>query len=197
MKQYLQSSFVKHLLFVAALVAVFIVGRSWLQEHDARLNAEATVRNAQTAIVSLQAQKADVAKTAQAQVVILQREAAAVTTAPQAVAALPTVEAPGVNIHAEALQDAPATATTPAVEGRIAVDAVPLYQELNVCKQDAVKLDACTKELAIGEAIGKQKDIQIVALRAKPSFWHRVETAAKIGGAIAAAGGIGYVAGHR
>lgn len=163
------------LVWVAILAFIAVL---WVQDHDARLRADIAVKASETDIKGLRGQAADVQKTADKRVQAIQREASAVRTPSQAIEALPSVLT--ADIKPEVLPDAP---------GKVSVEAVPLYQELATCKITAVRLDACTKELDIEKAIGTQKDVEIKALKAKPSFWHHVKT-------TAITLGIGAVAGY-
>jgi hypothetical protein len=171
-------------LIVAALLV--FGGRVWLMDHDARLRAESDVKAAQSKIESLQKQQNTVAQAAKVQVIQLKTEAAAVKTTEQAIAKLPDVEI--VPLNATALLDAPEKA---------AVDAVPLYQTLNTCKQCSVNLDAATQELDLQKQITAEKDTEITALRKKPSFLHRLGRAAKIVGCAAGGAAAGSLAGSK
>jgi hypothetical protein len=180
---YLKNTAGGHLVILALVVLAFIGGSSWLQEHDARIKAEITVKAAQEQINTLQAKKGDADKAAKTQIVILQKEAAAVKTPRQAIDALPSVtNAPLAPVPVTDLPD------------DVAVNAVALYKNLNECKQDAVNLAACSAKLDIQEQIDGKKDEQITALRKKPGFWKAVKSKAiTLGiGAIT-----GYVLAHR
>jgi hypothetical protein len=180
---YLKTSAGKHVFAIAVVVLGFIVGASWLQEHDARLKAEVTVKAAQDQINTLQTKKGDVDKAAKTQTSALQRQAAAVKTPKQAIDALPSVT------------NAPlAPVPVPDLPDDVAVNAVALYKNLNACKQDAVNLAACSTKLDIQEQIDAKKDEQITALKRKPGFWKAVKSKAiTLGiGAIT-----GYVLAHR
>jgi hypothetical protein len=184
----------KHTEAIVVAVVLFLGARLWLQEHDARLAADATVKTAQTAIADLQKQQAAVAQVAKVQIVQLQSAAAAVRTTPEAITDMPTVTPtatqsnPAPELDAEALPDAP---------NKVSVDAVPLYLDLNACKQDSVNLAACSKELSIQKDITTQKDVEIVALKKKPAFWHRVKETAITLGVGAGIGAIGYAVATR
>lgn len=176
---YLKTTAVKHILFIALCVAGFVVFRSYMAEHDARLVAEGKITSAEKTVAALEVQQTKMTEAAKVEVTVLQKQADAVKTAPEAITALPTVSVP--ELKAEALPDAP---------DRVSVEAVPLYQELNACKVDGVNLSACALNLAAEKQITAQKDIEIAALKQKPSFWHRVKTSAiEVGIGI----GTGYV----
>ena len=186
---YLKTAARAHVRALVITGVVLIAGRSWLAEHDARLTADGAVKTAQLAITDLQKQQTAVAQTAKVEVIQLREAAAQVKTTPEAIAALPSVTPdatdtnPAPALNAEALPDAP---------GKVSVDAVPLYQDLNVCKQNAVSLNACTLELGLQKQIDTQKDVEIVALKKKPGFWHRVKETAITVGIGAGIGAVGY-----
>ena len=180
---YLKTTAGKHVFFIVLAVVAFIVGRSWLQEHDARLQADATVKTAQTTIDTLAKQQTATAQAAKVEVTVLQKQADAVKTPLEAAKALPTVETQPLN--AVSLPDAPT---------KVSVDVMPLFQSLSTCKQDAVNLGACGKELDIEKQIDGQKDVEITALKKKPGFWHRVKTTLITLGVGTAAG---YAIAHR
>lgn len=181
---WLKANAAQHAEAILIAAALIFVGRLALQEHDARLKADATVKTAQTAIDSLQKQQATVAQAAKVEVTVLQKEASSVQTPQQAMAALEVPPADMAQVvtplDVQALPDAP---------GRVSVDALPLDKTLNACRQDGVNLGACTKELEFQKGITTQKDLQITALKQKPSFWHRVLSCSVRGGVGAAAGG--------
>ena len=159
-----------HLLGLALAVAGFIGVHSYIGEHDARIIAEAKVQAAETTVKASQAQEAAVASTAGKAVTTLRKQARSVKTAPEAIKALPSVSE---GLHEAAVPDAPE---------RVAVDALPLYVDLNTCKQCSVNLAASTEELALERDASKAKDLEITALKKKPGFWHRVkETAITVG----------------
>jgi hypothetical protein len=171
----------KHIEALIIAGALVFFGRLWLQEHDARLQADAADKTAETTIASLQKQQTQVTQAAKIQVVQLQAAAQAVQTPAEAFKALPEVEP--VPLHADTLPTEPERAT---------VDVLPLYQTLNACKQDAVNLAACTTTLDLEKRITTQKDVEITALKKKPNFFHRLGKVAKVvacAGAGGAAGG--------
>jgi hypothetical protein len=175
-----------HVGYIVIVAVVLFAGRLYLQEHDARVRAEDTVKTAQTAIQGLQKQQSAVAQTAKVEVTVLQKEAAAVKTAPDALAALPNVTDRPLN--AEPVPDAPS---------KVSVDAVPLFQELSICKQCGVNLDAKTKELDIEKQIAAEKDVQIAALKKRPGFMTRVVKGLKVVGCAAGGAAAGSLAGGK
>lgn len=175
-----------HVGYLVVIGVVLLAGRLWLQEHDARLRADAQVKAAQSTIDTLKQQQTEVSNAAKSQVIVLQKEAAAVQTPAQAVKALaapvPELQPVSAPLNTEVLPDAP---------DRVSVEALPLYQTLNSCKQDAINLGACSKELDFQNQIDAQKDVQITALKKKPGFFHRLGRAAKIIGCAGAGGALG------
>lgn len=163
---YLKTLASAHIVIVALAIVGFLLFRSFMAEHDARLLADATVKTAQTTIAGLQSQQATVTKQAGAQVVILKQEAAAVQTAPEAVAAL---EAPKADIQGEVTPLA--VQSLPDAPSRVSVAALPLEELTNTCAIDEVNLTACTASLGLEKQIDAQKDIEITALKKKPGFW--------------------------
>jgi len=179
----------------AILVAAGCVGfHSWLQEHDARILAEQTVKAAQAKIDDLASandalQKQIVSSDAQAKQTIatLQKRSAQVKTNAQAIAAIPDVSSLPAQIR-------PIQNSTDFLLPQ--ADLLPLFQELSTCKQDAVALSACQAARANDEtmlqndakAIAAQKD-EIKAITKKPSFWKRVESTLK---QLAIGAGIGF-----
>lgn len=164
----------------AALLAAFVLaGVAFVQEHDARIKADVTVQAAQTQISDLQKQKDAADAAAQKQITALQKQAKTVKTPAQAVQAIPPLTDVPLNMR-----------QAPGLPDAVTVDALPLFQQLNECKQDAVNLSACSTKLDLEQKIDADKDVQITALKKKPGFWTRVkDTAITVGIGVAA----GYV----
>ena len=168
---WLKENAAKHIeaLIIAGALVLFV--RVYLQEHDARLRLDDAVK-------TLTAQQSANDKTATAKVVVLQKAAAAVRTAPEAKAALPTVAPAALSVQED-----------PADVDRVTVEAVPLYETLNLTAQNTVKLAACETDLTLE----KQKT---AALQKKPGFFARLGKAAKVVGCSAAGGYLGSFAGR-
>lgn len=170
----------------AVFFVFFCIGLySYVQEHDARIRAEDAVKTAETSVTALHANAVTTATTAARAVEVVQRQAAVVTTVPEAVAALPAV-AP--ELHAEPLDKPLADAPV-----KVAVDALPLFQDLATCRESTIRLNACTTELDDSTKIETAKDAEIKVLKSKGSFWSRVKTTAEMVGIGVA---IGYAAKH-
>lgn len=185
-------AFIKaHARFIEIAVPVVVVAVVFalaIREHQARTQADATIKAAQSQIADLQKQQTAVASVAAVKVSVLRKQAAAVDTPAKAVQVLtvPTLA------QKAALDTTPLDIKPlPNMPGSVSVDALPLYQTLNVCKQNTVNLDACTLELGLQKQIDGQKDIEITALKAKPKFWGRVLKVAK----VTACAGLGGAAG--
>lgn len=179
----LKGAISKHGEAVVIAAALVIGGRSYLAEHDARLRADAAARTAQTQIMDLEKQQATIRKQAAAKVVVLQQKAAEVKTVPEAVKALQS--------DAQVKTALPSLTQLPDAPDQLKVNTLELFKGVNKCEQDAVQLDACTKTLDLQKQITTQKEVEITALKKKPSFWHRLGKAAKIIGCAGAGAAIG------
>lgn len=152
-----------HLFYVIVIVGLVFAGRVWLQEHDARVLAEQTVKADESKVkdlmTSIQATQADAdAKSAQIAVLV-----AKVKTPAQAINAIPSVAALPLN-------------SRPAIDSptQVSVDAVPLFTELAQCKSDAAQLAACKIESADKDQVIAQKNDEVKVLKKKPNFLHRL-----------------------
>jgi hypothetical protein len=155
-----------HLIWVVLVSAAIIGFYAWRGEHDARIQAEATVKAAQGQIQTLQQGIADRDKQAAIQVAPIIKIIHDTVTVPQAVAALPQI----VN--------APLPAPV-VIQPNNAVlipepDVLPLFNQVADDKVCRIQLDTTTKDLTDTKAIVVQQTTEIVALKKKPSFWHRV-----------------------
>lgn len=178
-----------HLFYILMIAGLVVAGRVWLSEHDARVAAEVTVKADEAQSKVLQGSIDELKKSivdndsrAAADRAALQHALAAVKTAPQAIAAIPSVSDLALN-------------TRPSIDNptQVSVDAVPLYQELNQCRQNSVSLGACQSDLASEKAIEEKevakvvlKDDEIKTLKKKPNFLHRLWGVTKIVGSTAA-----------
>lgn len=179
---YLKGSAAKHALGIAVAVIVVIAGMSWLRDHDARILADATVKASQANVATLEQRIQDVQKEGQAQIAKLQEQRKEVKTPAQALAALPSVS--DIPLQPVPLPDDPS---------KVSVDALPLFQTLNECKQCSSKLATAEATAEAKDAIITEKDVQITALKKKRGFWKTFEhTAEAVGIGVA----VGYAA-HR
>jgi hypothetical protein len=173
MKDYLKQYLSTHVFYIVVIAIAIVCGRAWLQEHDARVSAELQIKQSEQQVQGLQKQIQVNDAAAEQQVTSLRVLTAKTKTPQQAIAAIPAL-AEALNARA-----GPSSAT-------VIVDAVPLFQELAQCKQDAVNLNACQADYKAEVKITAQKDDQITTLKKKPRFWKRVGSALKtalIGGA--------------
>ncbi len=153
-----------HAFYIILILVGLVAFRSWLQEHDARLQSLQDVKLAEVTVQSLQAQiKATDAAASRAQAT-LAAKVKAVKTPAQAIAAIPDVSTLPLN-----------TRPVPGDPTAVQVDVLPLFQELAACRSDAIALTACTKDLESEKGIVTQKEVEITALKAKPRFWSRVK----------------------
>jgi hypothetical protein len=184
-------TFIKNNALLLLVLAGATIFGLYARERMDQAEADATVKATQTDIEALTKQQGDVRKVAKAKVSTLQKEAAKVNTPTEAVevltAPVPDSLIPLEQLKAEAIPEAP---------GRVSVDAFATYQTLNACSVDKVNLAACTQELDLQKQITDKKDVQITALKQKPTFWHRVGQVAKVTGCAAAGAAAGsYVKG--
>lgn len=157
-----------YFVIIALLGVMAYVG---ITQHDARVIAEQTVKADQAKEKDLTAQLAQLQVSAAAQVRVVQQAIAAVKTPAQAIAAIPTLSS--IPLNARAVPDLPTAVT---------VDALPLAQELAVCRQDAIEVTACQKEATLKDSIHAADQDEIKALKKKPRFWKRVGSTLKIVG---------------
>lgn len=157
-----------HGYYLVILVLLGIMAHVWLSEHDARVQAEATVKTEQAKEKDLTAQISQTKAAAAVQVQTIQRAITALKTPAQAIAAIPTLSELPLNAR-----------PLPADPTAVVVDAVPLAQELGKCRETAVELGSCQKQAALQEEIHAADQAEIKALKKKPAFWHRVGTTLK------------------
>lgn len=150
-----------HTFYLILIALGVLAGHVWLQEHDARIAAENTIKVSEANVKSLNDQIATLRSVAAQKVIVIQKEAATIKDTPTA---LPVIKAfdPGL-----------APTTVAALPDRVEVDSVTLAKDIEACRIDRVNLDACSKELTAEKAIVAQKDSEVVALKKKPRFWAR------------------------
>ena len=175
MKDYLKQYLSTHVFYMVLIAIAVLCARAWLQEHDARILAEQEIHKSEQQVAGLEKQIASNDSAAAKQVAGIQVLQRKTHTAEQAIAAIPDVSELPLN-----------TRVGPS-SGTVIVDAVPLFQELAHCKQDAIELAACQADYKTEVEIVAQKDAQIAALKKKPRFWKRVGSALKTAAIGAAA----------
>jgi hypothetical protein len=143
-EHYVQSHRVKTLLITLAVVVACAFAFEWLQEHDARIHAEANAAIQQakidTAEKSIKDRNKDLADT----ISNLRKTDNAVKTPSQAVAAQDTL---GLHLPAPTFQyDAKMPEQVKA--GDLVVpqaDIVPIFHQINACQQSTASLATCSK----------------------------------------------------
>lgn len=152
-----------HIFYVVVICIGVIAFASWLSEHDARLRSDVAVSELETHIRQNDA-------TTFAKVQTVTKVIRQVKTPAQAIAAIPDVSE--LPLNTRALPDAPT---------QVAVDAQPLFTELANCNIEKLELDSCNSDLHDTQQV-------VIALKKKPSFWHRVEKTSIIIGIAFGAG---------
>jgi hypothetical protein len=161
----------KHFKYLAAGVGILVLvlaGQSWIQEHDSRLLAEQTVKQADAHVLDLEIQAKNLEAASKQKLAALRRQASQVQTPVQAIAAIPTVtDAP---LNSRALPDAPSS---------VQVEAVPLFKELSKCRSQSVELDTCAQKAEISAQVIKERESEIDVLKHPKGFWKRFGTTLK------------------
>lgn len=174
--------FVKpHLFYWIAAVALFVVFRSWIGEHDARLRADIGVKDAQVQIDALKQQIATRQVETEKEVQVIVKEVQAAKTPEQQIDLIPKLT-DGI-IQPMPVFDDPT---------HVKVELEPLVEQLGKCKEDAIKLGSCQQELADRLQIEMKQDSQVTLLKKQPGFWHRLASGSKKV-AIGIAVGVGAV----
>lgn len=171
---------VSHLIWIVAIAVALVIGNIALQQHDARVRAEITIKASQANIEQLQQQVKDRdAQLAQKVTTITKvvHDLGPAPTSGQIVEAIPKLT--DVPLNARAI---PNDATN------ISVAAFPLIQVLQQAATDHVALGTCQGDLKDQTAISTQKDVQIAALKKKPTLLVRIKH-------VAEAVGVGIVIG--
>lgn len=171
-----------HLFYIILIAVAVISFRVWLSEHDARLQAEATVKQADLNIKTLQQKISDTSTQAVKQVQVVTRIVHEAKTPQQAIAAIPQLT--DVPLNARIAPSLPVS--------EIAVDVTPLMAVLGQCKEDSIQLGACQQDYSYCQQINREDDAKVVALTKKPKFFHRLGNTLKI---VAIGVGIGIVLG--
>ena len=169
-----------HFFYISLIGLGLVFLHAFLSEHDARLLSDQAVKAAQAQVQTLQQQIVTEQKQAADTIAGIQAKVILVKTPAQAIAAIPDVSSLPLN-------------TRPAADGGVTVDAVPLFQELSQCRIDAVNAASCSQQSAQKDQIISEQKTEIVALKKKPSFFHRVLGTAK---AVGIGIGIGALLAH-
>lgn len=177
MKAFIEAHFWKCIGAALLCVALVAAGKSWLDEHDARLLADQTVKTTAAALDSLQKQKDAADAAGKAKLAALQKAAAQVKTPAQAIAAMPTVTDVPLNLR-----------PVPNIPADVTVDAMGLYKNLESCKETEAQLTTCTSELAIAGKIQDTQKAEVQALKQPVGFWKRTRQTLELIGIGAAIG---------
>ena len=176
-----------HLFYIILIVMGVFAFRSWLSEHDARVQAENTVKQNAVIVASLQ----DGIKTRDAalaqKVQVITKIVHDVQTPAQAVAAVPQLVTP---VQTEALQVKVAPDDPKAIE----VQAVPFTELLGELKDTTEENNTCQADLVDQRKIVSTDEDTIKVLKKKPGFWKRVMGTGK---AVGVGVGIGIVIAKR
>lgn len=181
MKAFIDKYFDKLIVALCVLVLVVYGGVTLLREHDARILAEQTVKESAVRVSTLEQAIKDKDTETAAKLLALQKLKASVTTPAQAIAEIPKMT--DIPLTTRVLPDAPS---------EVAVQAVPLFQDLAQCKADKISLDACTAKLGLQGNIVTEEKGQVTALQSKGgTFWQRLSHGAKVIGCAAGGAAIG------
>ena len=153
-----------HAFYIILIVMGVIAFRTWLSEHDQRVQAENVVKQSQQQVKDLQQQIVAVNTAAAANVAQVRTIVLKSSTPSAVVQAVP--ELTNMPLNARVATDNPA---------QVSVDAEPLAQVLGQAREDAINLKACQDTDALKDQQLTQKDVQIKALKKKPAFWKRVK----------------------
>jgi len=157
-----------HIFYIVLIVAGVIFFRSWLQEHDARLTADNAVKQQEIVVADLKQQIVVANQQAAQKVQVITKVVHDVKTPSEAVAVIPQLT--DVPLNARVSVDKP---------NQLSLDAIPLITILGQARVDKTNLAACQQVGALKDQQLTAKDVEIAALKKKPSFWKRVTGTAK------------------
>lgn len=160
-------NYAKTHLFYLILIAVGAVSfRCWLSEHDARQAAEASMKQADAQVKTLQQQIVTTNQQASAKVQTVVKIVHDAVTPAQQIAAIPQLTQTPLNARQ-------------APDGGVIVDLAPLVAELGQCKQYSINLGACTSNYNTCQQIVKERENEVSTLKQKPGFWKRITSHGK------------------
>lgn len=168
-----------HLFYIVILVLLVGGGKLWLSEHDARVQAENTVKASEVTVKTLQAQINNIPAQTAAKVQTIIKVVHDAQTPAQVVAAIPTL----TNIPL-------AVRAIPGNLVDVEVAAQPLMQLVGELKTSEVQLGACQQTDGLKDQQITQLQNTIKALQKKPKFLTRVKHVAE---AVGIGVGIGFV----
>lgn len=170
-----------YILLGVGVLVLSVVSVCWLRDHDARIRAEQHNRESDARIATLEQDKAAALQAGKEAKAALQKKAAEVKTPAQAIAAIPDMS--DIPLSARPLPDMPTA---------VAVEALPLFQELNKCKQNAVDLGTCQLTYGAEQKENAELKGQVETLKKAQGggFFQRMKRCAVRGGIGAGAGGM-------
>lgn len=166
-----------HAVYIIAIAALLLFGRVWLQEHDAKVLAEQTVKQQAAQVADLQKQIDAVLAQTTAKVQVVTKVVHDAITPSQVVAAIPKLS--DLPLQARVAPDNPLD---------VEVAAQPLIQALGELKTTQVELSACQQVDGFKDKQLTAKDEQIKALNKKPRFLTRIKHVAEAVGVGIAVG---------
>lgn len=167
-----------HVWYLVILALLIFGGHAWMQEHDARVLAEANLKVNASTVQMLQKQIAANDEQTAAQIKSLQDLITTVKTPIQVVQALPKVTTIPLPVPPTVLPDNSIDFPE--------ADVLPLFKDLEQGKEDAVALTSCKSDLANEKEIAVNQATEITTLQKKPKFWKRVAHDVKVSTGTAA-----------
>jgi hypothetical protein len=181
MTAFIEKNFGKLLAGMAVFLFLAFGVSLALREHDARILADQHVKESAARVVDLENQVKGKDAEMSSKLAALKKIRDAVKTPAQALAEIPKLT--DVPLNVRPLPDSPS---------EVAVQAVPLFQDLAQCKDTSIRLSACTAKLALQSQITGEEKGQVTALKNRGgSFWQRFGRGAKVIGCAAGGGAIG------
>jgi hypothetical protein len=168
-----------HLFYIVLIAVGFVAFHSWLQEHDARVAADNTVKQQEAQVADLKQQIEAAQQQAAQKVRVVTKVVHDAVTPTQVVAAIPSLT--GLPLAAREI---------PGDSVNVAVAAQPLIQLAGEDKTALIQLEGCQQVDTLKDKQLVAKDVEIAALKKKPSFWKRVTGTAK---AVGVGVGIGLL----
>jgi|SRR6185369_8652647 len=157
-----------HVFYIVLITVGWVAFHSWLQEHDARLAADSTIKQQEAQVADLKQQIVTAQQQAAQKVQVITKVVHDVKTPADAVLAIPKLT--NVPLDVRQAVDNPA---------QVSVAAIPLVTLLGEAQTDKINLAACQQVGALKDQQLTAKDTEIAALKKKPSFWKRVTGTAK------------------
>lgn len=154
-----------HVAYILIIAILLIGAHAWIGEHDARLKAEVSLAANQTTVAQLSDQIKTLTTATQTKIAVLAKRQAQITTPSAAIAAIPSLETLPLGSR-----------PIPSDPTAVAVEAIPLSQELTQLQVTTTQLSGCQDTLKVQQQIDSQKDAEITTLRKKPSFWSRFKS---------------------